>query len=234
MSPTLSPRLQAVADLVIPGKPAADIGCDHAQLAAWWVVSGTVPRAVASDVRPGPLSQARKNLATAGLSGVDVRQGSGLSTLRPGEATTIAVAGMGGHLMLELLDEHPQVVSASSRVILQPNTGWEHVRAWLASRHAVLDAESLTNDGDHMYLTLAFDPNVRGASWTEADLVLGPRLRREWPPALEAWIGRRRTHLESLGERLALELGVQHPRVAEVKAELQHLDDAATRRRTAR
>ena len=226
MSSTLSPRLQAVADSVIAGEPAADIGCDHAQLAAWWVASGTVPRAIASDVRPGPLAQARKNLEVAGITAVDVRLGSGLSTLVPGEVATVAMAGMGGHLMVDLLCAQANVVAGSRRIVLQPNTGWEHVRAWLADRHAVLDAESLTTDAGHTYLTLAFDPNRRGAPWSDADVVLGPRLRRERPPAFAHWARHQREHLEDLGRRLAAELGAEHPRVIEVADELRRLADA--------
>ncbi|MCR9164489.1 MAG: tRNA (adenine(22)-N(1))-methyltransferase [Nannocystaceae bacterium] len=227
MSPTLSPRLRAVADLVIPEEAAADIGCDHAQLAAWWVASGTVPRAIASDVRPGPLAQARRSLDAAGLTGVEIRQGSGLATLRPAEVSTIAIAGMGGHLIVEILRAHPEIVGTARRVILQPNTAWEHVRRWLSDRHAVLDAESLTDDAGHTYLTVAFRPTARGGPWSEADIVLGPRLRRERPPALAAWVARRREHLETLAVRLASELGPGHPRVDEVKRELHRLDAAA-------
>lgn len=228
MTPTLSPRLQAVADLAIPDEPAADIGCDHAQLAAWWVESGMLPHAVASDVSAGPLTQARKNLAAAGVLTVDVRHGSGLSTLRPGEVATIAIAGMGGHLMVKLLHAHPEVVSATRRIILQPNTGWEHVRGWLAARRTTLEAELLTDDADHTYLTMAFAPGARGGRWDEADIVLGPLLRRERPPVFTTWVRARYAHLEGLSRRLSNELGAKHPRVREVTEELRRLDEAIT------
>lgn len=215
----LSPRLQAVADLVLPGQPAADIGCDHAQLAAWWVLSGAVPHAIASDLRPGPLAQARASLLAAGLDTVDVRLGSGLSTLNPGEAATVALAGMGGHLMLSLLEANEAVLAATARVILQPNTAWIDVRRSLAARGIPLDAETLTEDGGHVYLTVAFDPRRSDATWTEPDILFGPRLRRERPAAFERWLDQRRTHVRALRHRLADQLGPSHPRVAELDAE---------------
>jgi tRNA (adenine22-N1)-methyltransferase len=222
----LSARLQAVADLALPDLPAADIGCDHAQLAAWWVHSGRVPRAVASDLRPGPLAQARASLEALGIEGVDVRLGSGLSTLAPGEAATIALAGMGGQLMVSLLEACPDVVRSARRIILQPNTAWGDVRRHLAGHGIALQAETLTDDGGHLYLTLAFDPTARGATWTEADIVLGPLLRRARPPLMQRWITQRRAHLQTLRQQLEQRLGAEHPRIAELTAEAAVLERA--------
>jgi len=224
MSQRLSPRLRAVADLVLRGRPAADIGCDHAQLAGAWVRSGAVPRAIASDVRPGPLQHARARLAK--FAAVEIRLGSGLSTLTPGEVSTVAMAGMGGGLMLELLEASPEVVATTHRVILQPNTGWEAVRRMLAERGIPLDAEVLTEEGGRLYLTLAFDPRVSSARWDEADIVLGPRLRRGRSELFERWVAHRRSHLGRLRRQLAAELGATHPRLAALEAERQRLETA--------
>ena len=224
MSPRLSSRLEAVADLVLPGQPAADIGCDHAQLAGAWVRSGAVPRAIASDVRPGPLEHARTRLAK--FTAVEIRLGSGLSTLRPGEVATVAMAGMGGALMVELLEASPEVVATTRRVILQPNTGWEIVRRALAGRNIPLDAEVLTEDAGRLYLTLAFDPRARSARWDEADIVLGPQLRRDRSELFARWVEHRRAHLGRLREELTAELGASHPRLAALQAERQRLETA--------
>ena len=40
MLPTLDARLTAAAELVLPGKPVADIGCDHGKLTAVLAASG--------------------------------------------------------------------------------------------------------------------------------------------------------------------------------------------------
>ncbi|MGH1345215.1 MAG: tRNA (adenine(22)-N(1))-methyltransferase [Nannocystales bacterium] len=220
----LSARLQAVADLVLRGQPAADVGCDHAQLAEAWVRSGAVPSAIASDVRPGPLQQARTRLAK--LSAVEIRLGSGLSTLGPGEVATVALAGMGGPLMLELLLASPEVVATARRVILQPNTGWEDVRQALAERRIPLDAEALTEDAGRLYLTLAFDPRATSATWDEADVVLGPLLRHDRCALFARWVEHRRTHLASLSEQLSGELGASHPRLVALEVERERLERA--------
>ncbi len=235
MIPRLSPRLQAVADLVLPGVPAADVGCDHGRLAAWWAASGRLPAVIASDLRAGPLEGARALRSRAGLTHLEVRQGSGLTTLRPGEVATIAMAGMGGPLMLELLAASPEVLRSAQRVILQPNTAWQEVRRNLAEGGVPLAAETLTEDAGHIYLTLAFDPRTEGASWNEADIELGPHLRRERPPVFERWLAGRRNALTTLRARLGRELGEGHPRVRaldEERARFDQLSSASMNRAT--
>ena len=223
----LSPRLQAVAELALRGLPAADVGCDHAQLAAWWVSHGHVPHAIACDVVAGPLQRARIQLAEAGVTAVELRRGSGLTPLRPGEAATIALAGMGGGLMVELLRASPEVLEATTRVILQPNTAWEEVRRFLADRSIPVETETLTEDGGQLYLTLSFDPRTRGARWSEADIVLGPRLRRARSPAFERWFASRCEHLDGLIERLGASLGATHPRITALRHERDRLQRAS-------
>ena len=56
MLPTLDARLSAAAELVRPGEPVADIGCDHGKLTAVLAASGKYPKVIGADLRPGPLA----------------------------------------------------------------------------------------------------------------------------------------------------------------------------------
>lgn len=51
----LTPRLRALAALVPDGAVLADIGTDHAILPVSLLMAGRIPRAIASDIRSGPL-----------------------------------------------------------------------------------------------------------------------------------------------------------------------------------
>ena len=66
MLPTLDARLTAAAELVLPGKPVADIGCDHGKLTAVLAASGRYPKVIGADLRPGPLAKAKQTLEHAG------------------------------------------------------------------------------------------------------------------------------------------------------------------------
>ena len=66
MLPTLDARLAAAAELVRPGEPVADIGCDHGKLTAVLAASGRYPKVIGADLRPGPLAKAAQTLEHAG------------------------------------------------------------------------------------------------------------------------------------------------------------------------
>jgi tRNA (adenine22-N1)-methyltransferase len=177
----LSPRLAAAARYVLPGRPVADIGTDHAYLPTHLVQTGQVPRAIAADVMPGPLDAARATVADEGLAeSVELRLGNGLRVLQPGEAATATICGMGGPLIAEILAAGP--LEAIERLVLQPMGGEERLREWLAAHGWRLVAEELTEDAGRIYLIMAAEPGAMAL--TEAELLVGPHLRRTGGPLL--------------------------------------------------
>lgn len=186
--PELSPRLAAVAAFVLPGAPVADVGTDHAYLPAHLVAAGVVPGAVACDRMPGPLQAAQRTVAEAGVAGrVDLRLGDGLAVLAPGEVATVVLAGMGGCLMCSILAARPEVLARVQRLALQPNAGEDALRRWLAAHGWRIAAEQLVTDAGREYVVMAAAPGDPGPL-TEADLVLGPHLRRQGGAAYRRYV----------------------------------------------
>jgi tRNA (adenine22-N1)-methyltransferase len=185
----LSPRLHAVADAVPLGARVADVGTDHAQLLAWLRGHGRATLGIGIDVASGPLEQARRTLAQAGVDGVELRRGDGLAALRPGEVDVVVLAGMGGAKMVRLLDASPAVVEGLRALVLQPNTEWAAVRRWVASRRLQLTGEAMVEDRGKHYVVMVVQPRTGGApGWSEDELELGPRLLVERPPAFVEWL----------------------------------------------
>ena len=149
---TLDARLAMVAACIRPGSRLADIGTDHAYLPVWLVEAGICPSAIASDLRPGPLESARRTVEAAGLSDrISLRLGDGLSTVRPGEAEDIAIAGMGGETIAAILAAAPLVQDKAVRLVLQPMSRAEELRRFLLENGFSLLAERLVTDGTHLY-----------------------------------------------------------------------------------
>lgn len=183
---SLDERLSVVARWVLPDETMADIGTDHAYLPCWLVSSGLCPKAVASDVAQGPFERASKVTADQGLAKeISVRLGSGLSVLRPGEAATIVMAGMGGKLICELLQAEPKVTASAGRLVLQPQRNPELVRSWLAGHGWRIIADDLARDGKMWYNIIVAEP---GSMEIDEDALLygspspgvSAVLRREW------------------------------------------------------
>lgn len=148
----LSKRMQAVADMVLPGGVVADIGCDHAFVSIYLVENQIVDRVIASDVRKGPVEIAKRNVAGRNLQDrIDIRMGDGLSTLSVGEADTIILAGMGGLLMLDILKRQEAVVCGCRQMVLQPQSDVEKVRAYVDEKHYYLASEKMLVDAGKYY-----------------------------------------------------------------------------------
>ena len=58
----LSERLKRICDMCGRGNVIADIGCDHGFTSITLVKSGAYKKALAMDVRTGPLERAVKNI----------------------------------------------------------------------------------------------------------------------------------------------------------------------------
>ena len=132
-APQLDVRLQTAADLVRPGQPVADIGCDHGKLTAVLAASGRYPKVIGADLRPGPLAKARATLEKAGLTDkAELRLGDGLTVLQPGEVGTVVIAGVSAQTTIDILSAAPWVLQPGGpRLVLVPATKHPVLRAWL-------------------------------------------------------------------------------------------------------
>ncbi|MBQ7059867.1 MAG: SAM-dependent methyltransferase [Firmicutes bacterium] len=102
----LSDRLEKIISLIDRGNRLLDVGCDHGYLAIEAIRRGIVPEAICSDVRRGPLDRAKAHVAEAGLADkIRLRLTDGLNGLAPDEAETLVIAGMGGMLMMSILEK---------------------------------------------------------------------------------------------------------------------------------
>ena len=151
----LSQRMRAVADMVRPGSRVCDIGCDHAFVSIYLVANGIADRVIASDVRTGPCAIARDNIARWNMSDrIDLRLGDGLSTIHEGEAESVIIAGMGGMLITDILENGKNVVRTTRQLVLQPQSEIEHVRRYIHSHGWVIQRECMLKDAGKYYVVM--------------------------------------------------------------------------------
>ncbi len=152
----LDARLRAAASLVRQGAFFADIGTDHAYLPLFLVENGRVDRALAADINEGPVAAARTHIAKMGLSDkIEVRRADGLFGMESLELTDIAICGMGGELIRDILAAAPFVKNPAIRLILQPMSRAEVLRRYLAAEGFAVREEHRTRDGDKIYTCMA-------------------------------------------------------------------------------
>lgn len=130
----LDERLALCASFVRRDKKIADVGTDHAYLPIWLVKQGITYSAVAADIRVGPLKNAENNIAENGLSDrIQTVLSDGLEKISPDEADDIVIAGMGGELMIKIIESAPWLKNNEKRLILQPMTRAEELREYLCT-----------------------------------------------------------------------------------------------------
>lgn len=128
----LSERLTKVASMVTAGNRLADVGTDHGYVPIYLYERQIVFHGIAMDIGKGPLERARLHIEKSGFENViETRLSDGLTALKPGEAESIVIAGMGGPLMIRILSACPEVTASAKELVLQPQSEVADVRAWL-------------------------------------------------------------------------------------------------------
>lgn len=196
----LSKRLQAVAGLVTAGYKMADIGTDHAYIPIYLIENETVPSAIAMDINEGPLKRAKEHVTECGLGGkIELRLSDGLAALRPGEAQTAVIAGMGGGLVMKILKAHPDVTAGLEECILQPQSEIAKVRAFLLEEGFLfINEDMVLEDGKYYPMMKVQPPSQREPDrteepaefWTETEIRYGKLLLKNRHPVLRQFLER--------------------------------------------
>ena len=151
----LSERLERVVSFVRPCASAADIGTDHALVPVELVRRGIVKKALAMDVRPGPLSRAKEQISRAGLSDqIEPRLSDGLAALKPQEAETVIIAGMGGELIIRILTEGRHMWDSVAQWVLSPHSEVFKVRGWLLENGFSIEKEDMVCEDGKYYVLM--------------------------------------------------------------------------------
>ncbi len=162
--PPLSNRLMSAVPYVREGAFVADIGTDHAYLPIYLCQIGKIRGAVAADIGKGPLAIAAANIRENGLCDrIPTCLSDGLEHIAPYTPTDIIIFGMGGELIASILAAAPWIKDADIRLVLQPMTKPEILRAYLYENGFDIMDECLTEDQGRIYQTLcaSFDGKAR-------------------------------------------------------------------------
>lgn len=161
---SLGNRLSLCASMVRVGTALADVGTDHAYLPVWLAKQGLIRSAVAADIRPGPLERASANIARYGVEDlVSARLSDGLDRIKPNEAEDVVIAGMGGLMMVHILERAPWLKETGRRLILQPMTKAEKLRGFLVRQGFLIEREQAVEEEGHVYsvMRVFFCPQER-------------------------------------------------------------------------
>ena len=158
MAIRLSRRLETIVSFVPHGCVAVDVGCDHAHVPIRLLQDGIVSFAIGIDVAKGPLSIAATNLELAGLTErCRLILSDGLKEFNPDDITgsglpgCLIIAGMGGILMRQILEDEPEKAEAFETFVLSPHSEVWAVREYLMDTGYEIRQEALIEEDGKYY-----------------------------------------------------------------------------------
>lgn len=186
----LTGRLKLIYDMTPKCDILSDIGTDHAFIPAYALLNNRCNKALACDLRPGPLERADRTRNKYKLEDkMELRLGSGLEPIMEHEADVIIMAGMGSYLITELMEDSLQKARKANYIILQPMTGQEIIRPYLWENGFEILDENLINEGRKIYqvILIKYTGRVR-EKWSRINEYIGEKLIEKNHFLLENWI----------------------------------------------
>lgn len=172
----LSKRLETIKEFVDTGSKVGDIGADHGKLIIDLVKSNITSFAYASDNKKGPFESLSKAVARANLNGkIIIRLTDGLNLL-PKEIDTIILSGMGGDLVISILENGKNEVTQVETIIVSCHTQIENMRRYVCSQGFYISKEEIVFD-KHYYEIIKFERGHK--EYNDDDYAFGPLLRRD-------------------------------------------------------
>ena len=180
----LSKRLQNIADFVKKGAVVADIGTDHAHIPIYLIKNNIISKAYACDINAGPLEKAKENINYYGVKNIELRLSNGLEKLKTDEADTFIIAGMGGELIIDILDRGQGFFDKKNTFILSPHTKIEEVRNYLLRKGLKILKEDMCIDEGKFYTVMEAVYMGKTFSYTKGELLFGKYLIDNKNPVL--------------------------------------------------
>lgn len=157
----LTPRLSAALSMLAGAASVADIGCDHGRLGAALLQQGVCARVVMSDISAPSLEKAQRLLNHIGVCDrASFRLGDGLAVLEPYECDAIAMLGMGGTLMTQILDRCTVPQNGAKRLVLQPMRAQADIRAYLHRNNLWITDDRIVSEHGRYYQIFCAYPNT--------------------------------------------------------------------------
>ena len=223
----LSQRLSSVASMVTAGNCLADVGTDHGYVPIYLYERKIIPHAIAMDVNKGPLERAALHIAESGMKeAIETRLSDGLTALKPGEADSVVVAGMGGPLIIRILSAHPEITESLKELILQPQSEISEVRIWLYEQgYEIVEEHMVFEDGKYYPMFKAVK-NPEAEKLTNLEYKYGKISVLGEPEVLRAYLVREIANKQNILQKLNEETTEKSKgRAVEIKALLAELEE---------
>lgn len=184
----LSDRLLTIADFVPKNSIVIDIGTDHGYIPVYLIKNNISKKVIATDISEESLLKGITIIKEEFLEDkIETRVGDGFHVLKPFEADTAIIAGMGGPLIVDIIDKRKDISRTITNFILQPMVGSDKLRRYLYNNSFKIIDEKLVKEGENFYEIIYAK---EGKQYVEKDIFfdIGKKLIENKDPLLEKFI----------------------------------------------
>ena len=151
----MNKRLQLISEYIEDGKGIIDVGTDHGYLPIYLAENNYKGNIIASDINHDPLNKAINNAKASGAEQkIRFLLCDGLKDCPKEDIDTIVIAGMGGDMIVKILDATEWCLSPMYKLILQPMSKQEILRYWLVYNGFEIMDEELASENGTIYQIL--------------------------------------------------------------------------------
>lgn len=211
----LSDRLETLISMVPSSDLVLDVGCDHGYAAMEVIQRKISQYALASDLRPGPLSAAQQHISEAGLTDrIKTECCSGIpkdfekqfreliSFHQQKTKVTCLIAGMGGILMRDILMDGKEQLDCINTFLFSPQSDLKLFRKSCQSLGLAITDEEMVEEDGKFYVIIRADHSTE-QPMTEKELLFGPVLLKKRHPILNKYLIRRKTIVNGIMKSLS-------------------------------
>src|SRR5699024_2728226 len=219
-----SKRLTAIAKYITDDSILAAIGSDHAYLPCFVCFNNPSIQSIAGAVQKGPYQHAKKNVNKhARSTQIDVSLAHSLQIITAkANIDTTVIAGMGGQLMIDILQSAKEKLPTIDTIITQPNTNLQLVRQYLNVVGYHLTKEHIMKENGIIYEILVAKQSAADPYFyhDEKEFYFGPFLFQEQPKLfLEMW-QQELLHLERIHKQIKQAIKIDTEKLAEIEKKI--------------
>jgi len=184
----ISKRLIAIAEKVDKCQTVLDIGTDHGYIPIYLLINKICNKVIASDINKGPLKKAEENVKLNKIDGIELRLGSGFNVVKQGEADAAVLAGMGGHLIKDLIIEREDIFKNLDYAVLQPVQNPDVLRKFIINKGYTIIEEDLVFDESIFYEIMKVRYSEKNREEDEIYYEIGKKLIEDKNPRLKDFL----------------------------------------------
>ena len=167
-------RMKTIYGMVKQGDRVCDVGTDHALIPIELLKNGISPFAHITDISRSSLEKGIINAESEGLSDrVEAYCTNGTLGVDVDRVDCVVIAGMGGELISNIIDQDARLKKKGMRFILQPMSRAEELRGYLFSNgFETLKEEKVISDG-RVYAVINAEYTGKNTDFSTVDLYFG-------------------------------------------------------------